>query len=157
MSARWQQILACAAIAARWVMGLIFIGASLSKIAHPHDFAVAVFRYDLAPYAAINLLAIFMPWLEMTTGIVLLAWPRMRAAAATIMIGMLTMFTAAIIISMIRGLDVACGCFSVDSAVGHISWLSLLRNTTFILLSALAFWHAWTASARTCSSIGQSS
>ena len=43
-------------------------------------------------------------------------------------------------ITMHRGIDVSCGCLSLNPEVGRVGWLSLLRNAVLILLTALAVW-----------------
>ena len=55
-------------LAARWILGLTFIYASLHKILAPADFAKIVYGYNLFPEIFINLIAIIIPFLELVTG-----------------------------------------------------------------------------------------
>ena len=55
-------------LAARWILGLTFIYASLHKILSPEDFAKIVYGYDLFPHVFINLIAIIIPFLELIAG-----------------------------------------------------------------------------------------
>ena len=125
-------------VAARVVVGMIFVLAALPKIVQPHEFAVAVFRYRLLPDQFVNAAAILMPWVELTAGLCLLLSPSpaWRAAGALIILALLAVFTAAIAVDLHRGLDIACGCFSLDPRTGRIGMLSLARNT--ILAAATA-------------------
>ena len=115
----------------------MFIGACIAKIAAPDQFALAVYRYQLLPHTLINLVAIILPWIELTTGLALLCpWPRLRSTAALIILGMLAVFTMAISLNLFRGIDSACGCFSTraDAAVSD-GW-NLVRN---LLLLGMTF------------------
>ena len=62
----------------RLILAVIFLLASAPKIIAPHEFAIAVFRYQLLPDAAINLMAIFLPWIELVAAIAILIPARQR-------------------------------------------------------------------------------
>lgn len=119
-----------------WVLGLVFAAAAVPKITHPAEFALAVYRYQLVPHDAINVLAVFLPWLEVVCAAALLFRPRLRTGALVLVLLMLAVFTTAISINLYRGIDIACGCFSVNAAKGHLGWLSLVRNVALIAASA---------------------
>ena len=53
----------------RLILAVIFLLASAPKIIAPREFAIAVFHYQLLPDAAINLMAIFLPWIELVAAI----------------------------------------------------------------------------------------
>lgn len=122
-----------------WVLGLVFAAAAVPKITHPAEFALAVYRYQLVPHDAINVLAVFLPWLEVVCAAALLFRPRLRTGALVLILLMLAVFTTAISINLYRGIDIACGCFSVNAAKGHLGWLSLVRNAALIAASAWAW------------------
>jgi hypothetical protein len=123
----------------RLIVAAVFIIAAAPKILHPHEFAIAVFRYQLAPYWSVNLAAVFFPWIELVTGVALLCAPRLRDAAAVIIFGMLAVFTTAIGIALYRGIDISCGCFSVNPHAGAIGILNILRNLVLMALTVVAF------------------
>ena len=56
------------ALVLRIFIGLIFIYASLSKITDPAIFAENVANYRIIPNLGINLVAIVLPWLELSAG-----------------------------------------------------------------------------------------
>jgi uncharacterized membrane protein len=126
------------ALVLRWVLAAVFIAAALPKICSPHDFAVAVFRYQMLPYAWVNAAALFLPWLELLCAVALIAAPRFRDAALTMILGLLLVFTAAIAINLYRGIDTACGCFTVKPGARHMGWWNLGRNAVLILARLLA-------------------
>ena len=124
------------AVAICWIVGLVFAAAAVPKITHPAEFALAIYRYQLVPHVAINVLAVFLPWLELICAAALLFRPRLRPGALVLILLMLAVFTTAISINLYRGIDIACGCFSVNAAKGHLGWLSLVRNATLITIAA---------------------
>jgi uncharacterized membrane protein YphA (DoxX/SURF4 family) len=124
-------------IVCRLIVAVVFIAAAVPKITTPHAFAQAVFRYQMLPYSLINLMALFLPWIELVAGVALLV-PRFSRAAAVILLGMLAVFTVAIAIAQARGINIACGCFSVDPDAKHIGWWNLARNIGLMAMTVLA-------------------
>lgn len=125
---------------ARIAVAAIFLGACLAKIRDPELFALAVNRYRILPGEFVNLAAIVLPWIELTAGLAVLAAPaRLRAAGALILAGMLAVFTLAISLNMLRGIEASCGCFSTraDAAVSD-GW-NLVRNGALIWLALAVF------------------
>ena len=129
---------------ARIAVAAVFLGACLAKIRDPELFALAVNRYRILPGEFVNLVAIVLPWIELTSGLAVLAAPaRLRAAGALIIAGMLTVFTIAISLNLLRGIEASCGCFSTraDAAVSD-GW-NLVRNGALIWLALAAFLDAF--------------
>ena len=129
---------------ARLSVAGLFLAACITKIRHPDLFALAVHRYRILPGEWVNMVAIVLPWIELTTALSLLIAPaRLRAAGALIITGMLTVFTIAITLNLFRGIEASCGCFSTraDAAVSD-GW-NLVRNGSLIWLSVLLFLEAF--------------
>jgi len=129
---------------ARLTVAGLFLGACITKIHNPELFALAVHRYRILPGEWVNLVAVVMPWIELTAGLAVLAAPaRWRAAGALIITGMLTVFTLAISLNLLRGIEASCGCFSTraDAAVSD-GW-NLVRNVALIWLSLAIFLEAF--------------
>ncbi len=95
----------------RWGIGGIFIYSSWHKIVEPAHFAKIIYGYYLFPASSINLIAIFLPFMELFAGLALILgiYPR---SAALIINAMLLFFIVAISINLIRGHEFDCGCFS---------------------------------------------
>lgn len=130
--------------AARIIAGfiaLIFALAAAPKIADPAAFAEAVYRYHLLPDAAINPLAIYLPWFEAVCAAALVLGTRFRRGALLGVALMLAVFLAAMGINLYRGVNIACGCFSVSGGEA-MSWLNIARNLGLLWLAAIAW--RWT-------------
>lgn len=119
----------------RFILGGIFIYASVDKIIVPAHFAKIIYGYYLFPEYSINLIAIFLPYLELFSGIAIIMgiYPR---SAAIILGGLLFFFSIAITINLIRGIEFDCGCFSVDEPGYLLSAKQLLLRD--ILLFTLS-------------------
>jgi putative oxidoreductase len=111
----------------RLILGVIFVYAGLVKIADPLGFAHVLYNYHILPGWMINPLAICLPWIEVMAGAGLLAGI-MIPGGALVVSGMLAIFAVVIGISLIRGLGIACGCFSTSASAEPISWLYVARD-----------------------------
>lgn len=128
--------------AAHLIVGGVFMYAGFIKIIDVPGFAKSIYHYQLLPDLAVNASAVLLPWLEVFTGAALILVPRLRRGAAAWIMFMLVLFTGAVIISILRGLDISCGCLSTDPAASKIGWRKVLENTGLIILAALSFWRA---------------
>jgi len=117
-------------------LGVLFVYASLDKIWNPGLFAVSIANYKLLPLPLLHITAIILPWLEFFCGLALIF--NYRARAANLIIGgMLGVFTLAIIISMFRGLDFNCGCYSQSTSESNIGLGKVLNNLQLIFVSLI--------------------
>jgi putative oxidoreductase len=107
----------------RLAVGGAFVAAGVLKIADPAKFALDVDNYRLAPHAMINLIAILIPWIEVTAGSFVLAGIWLRAAALVIT-SLTVMFFFVIVSALARGLNIECGCFGTVGGK-HIGLVNL--------------------------------
>jgi len=119
----WERFL----LVLRWLIAAIFIFAGAGKIFDPANFAQQVDNYRLLPFFMVTLMAIVLPWLEVLCGILLLH-NRYKTPAAFIVLLMCFMFLLAIGSAVIRGLDISCGCFSVDSQATKVGFKRLIED-----------------------------
>jgi uncharacterized membrane protein YphA (DoxX/SURF4 family) len=127
---------------ARWVVGLLFVLASLHKILQPGVFAQIVYSYQLFPDFSINLIAIFLPFVELVAGLALVCGIYPRAAAA-IVNALLVAFMVIIAINLTRGHAFDCGCFPtfITRLFADAPINMLIRNAGLLALSLpLAFY-----------------
>lgn len=127
-------------LAARAVLGLVFIAAALPKIADPPGFAKAIWAYELFPAWSLHPLALVLPWLELTCGLALCLGLWVRAAA--LWVGTLLLsFCLALAINLARHHPVDCGCFGATAhqteaeRLVDMRW-SILRDVGLLLLVA---------------------
>jgi uncharacterized membrane protein YphA (DoxX/SURF4 family) len=113
------------AFVARLLVGGVLLIAGLGKLkAHSNQFYRAILGYDLVPRAIAIILARGLPWIETLIGVLLIVglWNRLATILAA---GMLLLFSAAVIISLVRGNNNNCGCFSM---LTPIQWRMVYRN-----------------------------
>jgi uncharacterized membrane protein YphA (DoxX/SURF4 family) len=122
-------------VSIRIVLGFVFIFAAISKAAEPEAFAKAIYNYKLLPLFLINILAITLPWIELSAGLLLVFGVSVKENSA-ILSGMLLVFIIAIAISLARGLDINCGCFgTVDGS--KVGLMKILENAGLLLLGLI--------------------
>ncbi len=108
--------------------------ASYDKILHPQAFAEAVYNYQILPDAAVNAVALALPWIELLAGLSLITgvWLPGAAMIAALLMGA---FTFALVYNQIRGLDVHCGCFSTQATHGPANLWTVIRDVCFLAIS----------------------
>lgn len=121
------------ALAFRLYLGGLFISAAMYKINYPAEFTTTIASYRMAPWWSVNILALFMPWLELVSGVLLVAGFRVKAAVSVIA-GLIVLFTIGIVVNLLRGAAISCGCFHTIDA--PISWWTVARDLTWLGMAA---------------------
>jgi putative oxidoreductase len=119
--------------------GGIFIYAPLDKIVHASGFSDSVWNYHMLPQAMVNLWALWLPWLELFLGILILIgiW----SIEATVLVNFLyVLFLIAIGQGLARGIDFECGCFSQGGRASAATWSTILRDVWFFVMSIWLLW-----------------
>ncbi len=106
---------------------------SAGKIADPQAFATIVGNHQLLPPHLVWTTAVVLPWLEAVCGLALIVGRYQKGAALLVSL-MMVVFTSIILYNGYRGLDVACGCFSLSAQAPSSITLNTLRN--LIILAA---------------------
>ena len=122
-----------ALIAARLILGALFLYAGVPKIFQPEAFARAIYNYQILPDLLVNFAAITLPWVETVIGIFLIAGIWLPGTVLLTNLLLLT-FLSAMAFNYARGLDIDCGCFSTGSE-SPISSITLLRDTAFFFIA----------------------
>jgi uncharacterized membrane protein YphA (DoxX/SURF4 family) len=92
-------------------LAAIFIYAGLLKLLNPRVFAHALAQYELLPDALLPLVALGLPAAEVLAGLGLVLDLRFSLLAIQ---GMLLLFLLVLGYAIFRGLDIDCGCFTMD-------------------------------------------
>ncbi|MDR2674287.1 MAG: hypothetical protein LBC18_05305 [Opitutaceae bacterium] len=100
------------ALFVRWTLGLLLLWAGLAKLADPAAFYVNLlaYRLPLLRPGVLRFAAAVFPWLELSAGAGLLL-NRWADAIHPLAIALTALFALALGQALLRGLDVACGCF----------------------------------------------
>ena len=116
----------------RIILGLIFIYSGIIKVINTSEFSNSIINYRLLPELVINFLAITLPWIELTAGLLLIFGISIKENAL-IITSLLIVFIIAIIISLFRGLDIDCGCFGTVSGT-KLGLTKLLENCILLFM-----------------------
>jgi putative oxidoreductase len=97
----------------QFVLAAVFVVAGFGKVVDPPGFAHEIHNYALLPGAAINTLALLLPWIEIVCGVALFLGVARRSSARILGL-LLVVFVIALSINLIRGKPVDCGCFGTS-------------------------------------------
>jgi len=125
-------------VAARIVLGAVFMYASFDKMANPQVFADIINNYRLIPVQLVNPLAIFLPWLELITGLLLITGKWVKSSLL-LYSTFLVIFIIGLSQALIRGLDISCGCFSVNPSSTSEVWLRIVEDFILLFISVNLF------------------
>ena len=121
--------------AAQLLVGATLAWAALAKLGDLPALARDVHHFRLAPAALENLVAMTLPWIELSVAASLLLGLRARAGAVAAA-ALLGVFTLAVVLALARRLDIECGCFGAASA-SRVGAAKLFQNTLWLGLSVL--------------------
>jgi uncharacterized membrane protein YphA (DoxX/SURF4 family) len=126
---------------ARFVLGALFLWASTTKVPDMAAFAESVANYRIVPPALVPAAAAAVIGVEIVAGAALLlnVWAR---ASAWVLAALLAVYTVGLSSALVRGIDLACGCFGGNDLA---TWWTVLRD---VVLLAMAVGVALTAPGR---------
>lgn len=122
-------------LVARLVIAGFFIFYGISKITDPASFANEIGNYDMMPEFIIQIMALTLPWIEVTVGLLILFGIKLKENGI-IATSLLVVFTLAVAIAFASGLDISCGCSSSGGGQ-KVGWSKILENSGLIVLSLL--------------------
>ena len=117
----------------RVVIAAIFLYAGISKAMAPVRFATDIANFHLLPWTASALLAFYLPWLEIASGLALL-FRRLSRGAAFIVLILASIFIIGLTSARLRGIDVSCGCFGHATRDLSFTWHLILN---FAIITAM--------------------
>lgn len=118
----------------RLIVGVIFIYASAYKIIDPGSFAKSIWYYHMVPGNFINLIALILPWMELITGVCLIAGVFYKGAV--VIVNCVTIiFIIALSTAISRGIDIDCGCFKAGQASDDAAWGALIFDLVLIVFT----------------------
>ncbi|MRR57258.1 MAG: DoxX family membrane protein [Deltaproteobacteria bacterium] len=122
-------------LALRIGLGVVFVYAGILKITEPVAFAGSVAAYKILPYYFNYLVAATIPWVEAACGLLLIVGYRVKAAAG-IVAGMNVLFIVLLASTIMRGLDIDCGCFR-QGGEKTSAWIAILRDILFLSVALI--------------------
>jgi uncharacterized membrane protein YphA (DoxX/SURF4 family) len=124
-------------LVARLTLGGVLFAAGYLKVGKADESQMAVRAYEMLPIPVANLLGLFLPFVEVVIGALLILGALTRVMAA---LGGFTMFVFIIAIAQAwaRGLNIDCGCFGGGGAVapGETKYFQeILRDIGLVFLA----------------------
>ena len=125
----------------RIMLGFTFILSAIPKLLMPYVFLSNVYGFELLGPNVGLLVAIILPWLEITLAILLLA-DVFAVEAILISAALGAAFTFAQASAIYHGLEISCGCFSqVDAA--QVSYLTMGKAALLALVALLGLYFSF--------------
>ncbi len=121
----------------RVVVGGLFAAAGFVKLTAPvEQFEAAIRTFDVVPSEAlVHVVAVTLPWIELTVGFLLIAGALLRTV---LWLHLLQILLYIVLISqgMLRGLDIECGCFgkSLPTTPSQALWRDLVLLLVVLIL-----------------------
>jgi hypothetical protein len=112
---------------ARWAVAATFAAAAVPKLLEPVAFAADLQGFRAFPHWSINALAATVPILELVAAAAYLH-PRTRRAGTWLLGALLGAFIILLASAVLRGIDVACGCFGQDPTARAAGWPEIFRD-----------------------------
>lgn len=120
----------------RVILSIVFILAGIEKIVSPELFAENISNYRLFPNFTINLIAITVPWIEIVVGLLLLFGVTIKDNIKIIN-SMMVFFIIIILIAVLRGLDIDCGCYGSNSQ--KVGMIKIFENVILLLFGVIIY------------------
>lgn len=121
------------------VLSVVFLTGAWQKLRDLPLFQANVENYRLLPDGLAWPAAILLPVWELAAGVLVLFDP-VRTVGAVLVIGLLSVVTAAVVINLLRGrTEIDCGCGSLGGHVGDqtLSWGLAIRNLVLVIAALL--------------------
>jgi hypothetical protein len=116
----------------RWGLAAIFAFAAVLKATDPYRFAQDIRNYHIMPWWSLNAVALLLPWIELVCAAALVV-NRWSEESAVIFIVMLFVYIFALGSTIVRGIDIECGCFGKfdKSSAG----VAIVRDMVFLTMA----------------------
>lgn len=130
----WAKARGPSLLAARFLIGGLFVFSGLSKLIGPIEyFELVIGFYQIIPEPAVHAVALFTPWLELIAGTFLLLGYLLEAAAGLLAL-LSVAFQAILAQALLRRLPIdECGCFG--GGLAHLSlYQAFVLDTVLLIL-----------------------
>ena len=115
-----------AAVVFRFGLAVLFLLSGLAKLPRRAEFTAAVRSCELVPDRAGALVGRLLPSVEVAAGLLLSLGLGVRQVAA-LLGAFLVVFSGAVVVNLVRGRAIDCGCFG-PVAERRITWWTVARN-----------------------------
>ncbi|MFQ6082029.1 MAG: MauE/DoxX family redox-associated membrane protein [Candidatus Aminicenantia bacterium] len=123
----------------RLIVGGVFIFSAIAKIIQPLGFAQDISNYQLFSQDIAFFSALILPWIELLCGLSLISGIAIRGSSFLIS-GMLIFFITILIITLLQGKQIDCGCFGFFSH--PVSWSLVVQDGVLFFLSLSIFFYS---------------
>ena len=120
----------------RFLIGAVFVYSAIPHMLNTMGLALSIYNYKIFPSSIIGISAAVIPWITLLSGLALILGVKTRAASLIIS-ALLVIFISLAVTSVIRGLDIDCGCFT--GIVRKADWLAVSEDGVMLACAVLIF------------------
>lgn len=102
-------------LAARILLGGIFLYAGVVKASASEEFALALIPFSILPESWTGTVAVVLAWTEIIAGVLILL-PKVHRAGSALILFLLLLFIGVLTWALANDIIVSCGCFGGDDA-----------------------------------------
>jgi len=120
-------------VASRFVLASVFLLSGMAKLPQRSQFETALQRYELLPHRIVRPIARALPVAEVSCALMLFVG--FLILPVTICVAcLLTVFSVAVGVNLVRGRRIECGCFT-PGLPSKIGWATVIRNAVLIAMA----------------------
>lgn len=120
----------------RTLIGAIFCASSIHKIFLPYDFLGIVYQYEILGPTSGYYLALLLPWMELTIGLLLFSENMLYGSWCSAII-LFCFFVFGKLFILMQGLTIPCGCFGPGNNI--ITPKDVIITVILLLISIIGF------------------
>ena len=124
-----------AVLVGRFILSSVFLFSGLAKIGGRAEFESAVTNYRILPTNVSTIVAYALPPVEVLGAVALVLGVGTRIVAIGVTV-LLAAFTFALVLNLVRGREMDCGCFG-EVSPRQLDWTSVARNVVLVVLSVM--------------------
>jgi putative oxidoreductase len=117
----------------RFFLASVFLLAGLPKATARHSFERTITKYRIVPESFSRPLSFAVPSFEIVASLLLAAGVFVGIVAGVALV-VLLVFTSVIVVNLVRGREIDCGCFG-SGAPRRITWLAVARNAVLATMA----------------------
>jgi putative oxidoreductase len=124
------------------LLGFVFLYSANVHLNNPYSFLSHVYSYGVVSERMGIVVAAILPGVQMVLGVAILFFPRLRPVGFLFAAALLFVFTGFQLQAHLRGLNIACGCFSNHSD-DPITLLTIGRTATLFTIAISGCYLSW--------------
>ncbi len=118
-------------------VAILLISSAIAHLSNSYHFHETIFKYRILPHSVAVVAAAVLPVLQWVLGVAIVLVSPLRRTAAVISGLMFTLYVAAQVSVLQRGMEISCGCFG--ATYSPVGWKTITTSSVGLFLSVVCF------------------